>query len=237
MTLLSDSFLAIPSTANAAITVNDTTRSSTDSQSPSSSATTSTVNGPTPSQVLAMTIKKKRRILRCRDRDLRVELLLTSTIRRLCQEIGDHLRTRRMASMKRKSAAISSTTFDEENDPTTPTVRQHATKRSCFLVKDGASDIVKEQEVGPVEGSHELPKELPSSVASVGTLAAPENEQKSEADSNGGGQRLRKRKAVNEENDSRKRVESEDNFNEKDPFGMDDFFRSLRSCRVGGSNR
>jgi len=139
MTLLSDSFLAVPSTIT---TINnDTKRSSTDSPS------CSNANGPTPSQVLAMTIKKKRRMLRCRDRDLRVELLLTSTIRRLCQEIGDHLRTRRMASMKRKSAPISATFDENGNDSTAATVRQHASKRNRFLVEeDGPIDIVTAQE-------------------------------------------------------------------------------------------
>jgi len=132
MTLLSNAFCAAPSTPNDTITVND--RRSVSCSPSTSPSTAATFNEPSPSQVLAMTIKKKRRVLRSKDRNLRVEILLTSTIRRLCQEIGDHLRSRRVASAKRKL---------EENDSTTPTVRLHV-KRSR---QERDDEPVKKQEL------------------------------------------------------------------------------------------
>jgi len=130
MTLLSNTFVATPST-----TTHTVTRSVAYSPIQSTSTSTSaTVDGPTPSQVLAMTIRKKRKVLRNKDRSLRVEILLTSTIRRLCQEIGDHLRARRIAGTKRKSP--SSTSDDGENDDSsTPTVR-HCPKRSHIVAEE-----------------------------------------------------------------------------------------------------
>jgi len=72
----------------------------------------------TPSQVLAMTIRKKRKMLRSKkDRDLRIEILLTTAIRRLCQEIGDQLRSRRLANSKRKYASA-----DDDSDADAVTV-------------------------------------------------------------------------------------------------------------------
>src|ERR1700689_3014918 len=103
MTLLSNAFIATPST-----TVIETTTIDRGDVWSIRSPSTSTFDGPTPSQVLAMTIKKKRKVLRSKDRNLRVELLLTSTIRRLCQEIGDHLRSRRSQNLKRK--------FDDDDE-------------------------------------------------------------------------------------------------------------------------
>lgn len=98
MTLLSNAFIPTPSTVDTTTTIDR------DVWSIRSPSTSSSFDGPTPSQVLAMTIKKKRKVLRGKDRNLRVELLLTSTIRRLCQEIGDHLRSRRSQNLKRKSS-------------------------------------------------------------------------------------------------------------------------------------
>jgi len=216
MTLLSNTFLAVPSTAEA-ITVDGS-----DGDSPS----TSNVDGPSPSQVLSMTIKKKRRILRHKDRDLRVELLLTSTIRRLCQEIGDHLRTKRLASAKRRSTTTISN-GSQDDDSTTPTVRHHTsnnTKRSRIEET--------RQEVGPIQVSQTF-SEQPNSVASVGTLVL--DDQKREEISKEDGQ-LRKRKMECEDSDQEKKSQ-EETFDERDPFGLDDFFKSMRTCRVGGSNR
>jgi hypothetical protein len=136
--------------------------------------TTNDEDQPTPSQVLAMTIKKKRRILRSRDRNLRLEILLTSTIRRLCQEIGDHLRARR--TIKRKS------TMDQDAS----TVRQSDSNK---WTQPLARDEEKKEE---------------------------SNTEKSEKSS-----------------PSRKRPRDE-TFDEKDPFGLDEFFRSFRTCPVGG---
>jgi len=230
MTLLSQPFLTVNSTSNT-IASNDHTK-------PSSRSTCSSPSDPTPNQVLAMTIKKKRRILRCKDRDLRVELLLTSTIRRLCQEIGDHLRSKRLANVKRKSSTIS-TTPDQDSDPSTVTVRQCENKRTRLLAEDSST---RKQEVGPVESSNNF-----LNSCSLGTLVA-ETSNSSEAPTNDDTSRgqLRKRKSGSEE-DSSERYEAsspkfsksnhEDSFNEKDPFGLDDFFRSLRTCKVGGSNR
>jgi hypothetical protein len=175
-----------------------------------------------------MTIKKKRRVLRSKDRNLRVEILLTSTIRRLCQEIGDHLRSRRVASAKRKL---------EENDSTTPTVRLHV-KRSR---QERDDEPVKKQEVG-LEASTEAKEQ--SSNSSVGPLALDDHpltvvSQSENVNSDG---QSRKRKADSEDSLPPKRPASfssgsEDTFNEKDPFGLDEFFRSMRTCRVGGSKR
>jgi len=228
MTLLSNAFCAAPSTTNDTITVND--RRSV-SYSPSTSpSTAATFNEPSPSQVLAMTIKKKRRVLRSKARNLRVEILLTSTIRRLCQEIGDHLRSRRVASAKRKV---------EENESTTPTVRLHVVKRSR---QERDDEPVKKQEVG-LETSIEAKEQ--SSNSSVGPLALDDQplavvSQSENVNSDG---QSRKRKADSED-DSLPRKQtasfssgSEDTFNEKDPFGLDEFFRSMRTCRVGGSKR
>jgi hypothetical protein len=85
MTLLSNGFIA---TAESKPTQ--------DGQYSPASTTTTTVDGPTPSQILSITIRKKRKILKRKNQDLRLELLLTSTIRRLCQEIGDQLRSKRI---------------------------------------------------------------------------------------------------------------------------------------------
>lgn len=129
MTLLSNAFCAAPSTATDTITVNECR------SVPSISPATTAINEPSPSQVLAMTIKKKRRVLRSKDRNLRVEILLTSTIRRLCQEIGDHLRSRRMGSSKRK--------LEEDDGSTTPTVRLHVKRNR----QEKDEDIAKKQEL------------------------------------------------------------------------------------------
>lgn len=124
MTLLSNAFVAPSTSSDVATNVKDTSTPPVSDNGPSESTSTPSTTGPSPSQVLAMTIKKKRKVLRSRDRNLRVEILLTSTIRRLCQEIGDHLRSRRMAGNKRKAV-------DEDNsDPWTPTVSQCAPKRT-----------------------------------------------------------------------------------------------------------
>jgi len=140
MTLLSNAFVATPSTAADTISIKNDSRSVPYSPSP---------DGPTPSQVLAMTIKKKRRVLRSKDRNLRVEILLTSTIRRLCQEIGDHLRTRRMGGAKRKSTmeSESESESEQEDGSSTATVRQHAVKRSRFVAEDRDDEIVRKQEL------------------------------------------------------------------------------------------
>lgn len=124
MTLLSNSFIATPSTVGSKSCDQD---SKSVQYWPSTATTsTTTINGPTPSQILAMTIRKKRKILRRKDRDLRLELLLTSTIRRLCQDIGDQLRTRRIQCQKRKEDSstvsypeIKRSRLDDESLPMT----------------------------------------------------------------------------------------------------------------------
>jgi len=190
-----------------------------------------------------MTIRKKRKLLRRRDRNLRVEILLTSTIRHLCQEIGDHLRARRMASSKRRSPTSTPEYEDEERDGSTPTptVRQCSPKRSRFEYEGDAA--TRKEEVGLVEACGQARDS--TSVCSIGPLAL--DDQKREDHSTPSlidditGSRL-KRKAEYDDGMPCKRVPdtpspaiSEDNFNEKDPFGLDEFFRSLRTCRVGGS--
>jgi hypothetical protein len=232
MTLLSNAFIATPSTAAYAVTVND--QVSVDSTLNSSTKT--------PSQVLAMTIRKKRKLLRRRDRNLRVEILLTSTIRHLCQEIGDHLRARRMASSKRRSPSSTPEYRDEEDGSPTPapTVRQCSPKRSCFEYEGDAA--TRKEEVGLVEACGQARDS--TSVCSIGPLALDDQIRQDHSTPsliNDTRSQL-KRKAEHEDSVPCKRVPdtpspaiSEDNFNEKDPFGLDEFFRSLRTCRVGGS--
>jgi len=147
MTLLSNAFVATPSA------VADTITNVNDKRSTSAPSTT-IINGPSPSpsQVLAMTIRKKRKVLRRKDRDLRVELLLTSTIRLLCQEIGDHLRSRRTVNGKRKFE-------DDETPSSTPTVRQHVVKRNRFLAEEKGEDelLRKEEEFWMTKKSRTIP--------------------------------------------------------------------------------
>jgi DNA mismatch repair ATPase MutL len=167
-----------------------------------------------------MTIRKKRKVLRCKDRDLRIELLLTSTIRHLCQEIGDHLRSRReQQTLKRKM------------DDDSTTVSKHELKRSRNFLVDENGQLEKDEEVvGPAQLS------CPNPANSIGPLAIDDRDQKSEDHPNSS--QLRKRKSNSEDDDVSKSTEdSKDNLNEKDPFGLDEFFRSLKSCRVGGSKR
>jgi len=268
MTLLSNTFITAPSTADT-VAGNDGVRSISQSQSSISSSSSSSPvpfnDGPTPSQVLAMTIKKKRKVLRRKDHDLRVELLLTSTIRRLCQEIGDRLRVRRVASAKRRSSSFGFDDDCDDNNDNAATVRKHAVKRNRFIKAEfssGGDDELfgrnqEEEEVGPVEGCDELSEPSSSPAASCGSLAMDDqntedhstNRSWSRADDGSGDQlrRRRKRKANDQSDDSidSKRISNsddvsspsngEDSFNEKDPFGLDEFFRSLRTCRVGGS--
>lgn len=239
MTLLSSPCVT-PSANTETASLNDI-RTVTYSPSPSTSPTPTTVNGPTPSQVLAMTIRKKRKALRRRDRNLRVEILLTSTIRHLCQEIGDHLRARRMANNKRKSPAATPE-HEEADGSSTPTVSPCAAKRNRTVVEDR-----KQEEVGHDEASSEAPQS--SSVCSVGPLAlddqnADTHSTPSRSDHIASTSSLKRKAEAEEDNLPCKRVPissssstTEDSFNEKDPFGLDDFFRSLRTCRVGGSKR
>lgn len=174
-----------------------------------------------------MTIKKKRKVLRRKDRDLRIELLLTSTIRHLCQQIGDHLRSRRNQNLKRKNS-------DEDDDrASTATVSNHEIKRTRLLVEDDKTlrREEKEEEVGLVHMSDSI-RESPS-VNSIGPLVLAE-EQISEDHSNRSDQ-SRKRKS--DDIGIETTTDSKESLNEKDPFGLDEFFRSLRTCRVGGSKR
>jgi len=148
MTLLSNS-IATPSIAADTATVNEC-RSAYPPSTPSTS-----LDGPSPSQVLAMTIRKKRKVLRRKDRDLRVEILLTSTIRRLCQEIGDHLRSRRMASTKRKSPT--STPEYGEDDSWTRTVRD-CPKRSRILVEEQCDEAPRREELSMTKKARVIPR-------------------------------------------------------------------------------
>jgi hypothetical protein len=222
MTLLSNAFIPTPSTVIETATTID--RGDVWSiRSPSTSSTF--IDGPTPSQVLAMTIKKKRKVLRSKDRNLRVELLLTSTIRRLCQEIGDHLRSRRSQNLKRKS----SNGFDQDIGSSTPAT---VSKRSRYVVDENGN--TKEEEVGPKQMS-----ESPSA-NSIGSLAF-DDQKISEDHSNDQSQLRPKRKSdPMDEGGNPKRISNgyeSSKDNDKDPFGLDEFFRSLRSCPVGGSKR
>jgi len=223
MTLLSNAFIPTPST------IENTTIDRGDVWSVRSPSI-STFDGPTPSQVLAMTIKKKRKVLRSRDRNLRVELLLTSTIRRLCQEIGDHLRSRRSQNLKRKLNG-----FDDDLDSSSPTT---VSKRSRYVLVDKNGNEDKE-EVGPVQMSDS------PSANSNGSLAF--DDQKSKDHSNllsddRSQLRPKKRKRTDpmDEGGNPKRISNgyeSSKDNEKDPFGLDEFFRSLRSCPVGGGSK
>lgn len=170
------------------------------------------LDGKTPSQLLAMAIRKKRKTLRSKDHDLRVEILLTSTIRHLCQEIGDRLRSKRLInnSMKRKL---------EMMDDTTVSKRKYFHDETVVIdeaVADSAHENFDQKLM-------ETEDDLKSSSSDI---------------------ELRKRKIEDNNSNSTKRSRSNinssksddnNNNNNEDPFGLDDFFRSLRTCRVGGS--
>jgi len=66
------------------------------------------------SQVLAMTIRKKRSVMRRKNRNLRMETLLTSTIRLLCQEIGEQLQRSKKIDNKKRPYSSNSNADQEE---------------------------------------------------------------------------------------------------------------------------
>jgi len=131
MTLLSNGFIA---------TAGQDGQS--DQYSPAPTTTTTTVDGPTPSQILSITIRKKRKILKRKNQDLRLELLLTSTIRRLCQEIGDQLRSKRVQKRRdhEEAATVSqkrirtATDVDQDGLSTKTERRQKLRKRTTVMV-------------------------------------------------------------------------------------------------------
>jgi len=72
-----------------------------------------------------MTIRKKRKILRSkRDRDLRIEILLTTAIRHLCQEIGDQLRSKRLSTNSKRKLSSECGRSDSDADTVRNTVKK-----------------------------------------------------------------------------------------------------------------
>jgi len=163
-----------------------------------------------------MAIRKKRKALRSKDHDLRVEILLTSTIRHLCQEIGDRLRSKRLInnSKKRKLEIMDDTTVS---------------KRKYFHDHSDKTVVIDE---AVADSAHEnFDQKLMETEDDLKSSSSDIELRKRKIEDNNSNSTKRSRSNIN----SSKSDDNNNNNNNEDPFGLDDFFRSLRTCRVGGS--
>ncbi len=176
-----------------------------------SSSSIHTDNSVTPTQLLSVAIKKRKSLMGTKDRDLRQELLISGMIQNLCKHIGEE----RAARKRRRCTDFCSSYSSKIPDipvsqiPLPPSEEPQPKKERL-------ASIPQDQErftVLSVRSGHSLSQTSPQESSKVLT---PDPDQPSQAK-----RQVKKRPG-------RKAT----NFDEKDPFGLDEFFRSISSISV-----
>lgn len=168
---------------------------------------------PTPSQLLALAIRKRRSVMNSKNRDIRIELLLGDTIKNLCKFIGEE----RAARKRRHHRAGDSESTNGENHSKVQRLRCSSVRQSDSRVPLGHSTTGLDT---VVSGPDSIKNDEPVSQAcSDNTMDISDDFS-----------------SCRSERSSLSSLSADPGveYDENDPFGLDKFFASLRTCRSSG---
>ncbi len=171
-----------------------------------------TDNSVSPTQLLSVAIKKRKSLMGTKDRDLRQEILISGMIQNLCKHIGEE----RAARKRRRFTDFCSSYSSKIPDIPVSQIPLPASEEPQPKKERLASIRPQDQErftVLSVRSGHSLSQTSPQESSKVLT---PDPDQPSQPK-----RQVKKRPG-------RKAT----NFDEKDPFGLDEFFRSISSISV-----